>query len=42
MSTYLEPSQHNAWETNGHLRIRGFFSDSEVAALRQWVTEIES
>lgn len=42
MSTYLEPSHHKSWETNGFLKISGFFSDSEVAALRQWVAEIES
>ena len=41
MTTCLEPSQLNSWETNGYLRIPGFFSDSEVAALRQWVAEIE-
>ena len=42
MTTYLEPSHHKSWETDGYLRISGFFSDSEVAALRQWVAEIES
>ena len=42
MTTYLEPSHHKSWETNGYLRISGFFSGSEVAALRQWVAEIES
>ena len=41
MSTYVKPSQLNSWKTNGYLRIPGFFSDSEVAALRQWVAEIE-
>ena len=42
MTTYLEPTQHNSWQTNGYLRISGFFSDNEVAALRQWVSEIEN
>ena len=42
MTTFLEPSQHTSWQTNGYLRIPGFFSDSEVTALRQWVAEIES
>ena len=42
MPTYVEPAQCNTWETNGYLRISGFFSESEVAALRRWVAEIES
>ena len=42
MPTYVEPAQRDTWETNGYLRISGFFSDSEVAALRRWVAEIES
>ena len=42
MSTYIEPTQLNFWRTNGYLRIPGFFSDSVVAALRQWVSEIEN
>ena len=42
MSTYLEHAQHNTWQTSGYLRISGFFSESEVAALRRWVAEIEN
>ena len=41
MTNYLEPSQHNSWETKGYLKIPCFFSDSEVAELRKWVAEIE-
>ncbi len=40
MSNYLEPTHHRDWKDNNYLKIAGFFSDEEVTALQQWVTDI--
>ena len=41
MSNYLEPTHHKDWKSNNYLKISGFFSDEEVAALQAWVKDIE-
>ena len=41
MSNYLEPIHHRDWKDSNYLKISGLFSDEEVAALQQWVKDIE-
>ena len=40
MSKHLNPRFHQDWKTDGYLKIPGFFSEEEVAALQAWVSEI--
>lgn len=36
----IHPVLYKAWQDNGYLKIPGFFSAEEVAALQTWVSEI--